>query len=117
MNVIARLLITTAGLALIPAVSCKEPGPNTDTVGIETPIAELEAEALALAHTAGCSRPDQLRTAPLGTQPCGGPRVYVTYCAATTDSVALFNKLAELKSSRGQVQYGRGFHHDVRVLR
>ena len=99
MNVIARLLIQTACLALIPAVSCKAPGPNTDTVGIESPIAELEAEALALAHTDGCNRPDQLRTAPLGTRPCGGPRVYITYCAATTDSVALFNKLAELKAA------------------
>ena len=99
MNVIARLLITTAGLALIPAVSCKEPGPNTDTVGMESPIAELEAQALALAHTDGCNRPDQLRTAAMGTRPCGGPRIYVTYCAATTDSVALFKKLAELKAA------------------
>jgi len=29
---------------------------------------------------------------------CGGPRLYLVYCAATTDTVALFRKLDELKA-------------------
>jgi len=58
-------------------------------------IARLEREARALAHADGCSA-GACRTAPVGSRPCGGPREYVVYCAATTDSAALFAKLAEL---------------------
>ncbi|HET7459941.1 MAG TPA: hypothetical protein VFJ82_01785 [Longimicrobium sp.] len=58
-------------------------------------IARLEREARALAHAGGCTA-DQCRTAPVGHRPCGGPRTYVVYCAAKTDSAALFAKLAEL---------------------
>jgi len=58
-------------------------------------IARLEREARALAHAGGCGA-GQCRTAPVGSRPCGGPRTYLVYCAATTDSAALFAKLAEL---------------------
>jgi hypothetical protein len=58
-------------------------------------IARLEREARALAHAEGCSA-GTCRTAPVGSRPCGGPRTYLVYCAATTDSAALFAKLAEL---------------------
>ena len=58
-------------------------------------IARLEREARALAHAEGCSA-GACRTAPVGSRPCGGPRTYLVYCAAATDSAALFAKLAEL---------------------
>ena len=58
-------------------------------------IARLEREARALAHAEGCSA-GACRTAPVGSRPCGGPRTYLVYCAASTDSAALFAKLAEL---------------------
>lgn len=58
-------------------------------------IARLEREARALAHAEGCGA-GRCRTAPVGSRPCGGPRTYLVYCAATTDSAALFAKLAEL---------------------
>lgn len=58
-------------------------------------IARLEREARALAHADGCTA-DECRTAPVGVRPCGGPRAYLVYCAARTDSAALFAKLAEL---------------------
>jgi hypothetical protein len=58
-------------------------------------IARLEREARALAHAEGCTA-GACRTAPVGSRPCGGPRTYLVYCAATTDSAALFAKLAEL---------------------
>jgi len=56
-------------------------------------IARLEREARALAHAEGCTA-GACRTAPVGSRPCGGPRTYLVYCAATTDSAALFAKLA-----------------------
>jgi len=67
-------------------------------------IARLEREARALAHADGCTA-DQCRTAPVGHRPCGGPRTYVVYCAATTDSAALFAKLAEL--ARAEDEYNQ----------
>ena len=62
-------------------------------------LAQLEREARALAKTDGCATSAQCRTAPVGWRGCGGPRAYVAYCAATTDSVALFRKLDELKEA------------------
>jgi hypothetical protein len=67
-------------------------------------LARLEREAYALVHTEGCTA-GQCRTAPVGSRPCGGPRAYVAYCAATTDSAALFAKLAEL--ARAEEDYNR----------
>jgi len=62
-------------------------------------ILELEAEAKALVKTTGCSSGDQCRTAPVGSRACGGPRYYLVYCSRTTDSAALFRKLAEVESA------------------
>ncbi|HET6228501.1 MAG TPA: hypothetical protein VFE05_00400 [Longimicrobiaceae bacterium] len=59
----------------------------------------LEAEARALAHTDGCEGADQCRAAPAGLRACGGPRTYVVYCAARTDTVALFRVLGRLRAA------------------
>jgi hypothetical protein len=64
-----------------------------------TRVARLEREARALARTTGCGSASACRIAPLGWRACGGPRDYVAYCAASTDSVALFRKLDELKQA------------------
>jgi hypothetical protein len=56
-------------------------------------IVALENKAKALVRTDGCSSADQCRAAPVGSRACGGPRYYLVYCAKTTDSTALFNKL------------------------
>ena len=62
-------------------------------------LVKLEQEARALAKTEGCASVGSCRTAPVGWRGCGGPRTYLTYCAATTDTVALFRKLAELEQA------------------
>jgi len=59
-------------------------------------IQQLERDARRLANTDGCRDVSACRTAPLGVKACGGPRDYIAYCAATTDTVALFRKLQEL---------------------
>ncbi len=72
------------------------PGPGqsqsqqTDWAAIE----KIEAEAKALAITTGCTASRECRAAPVGSRACGGPRYYLTYCAKSTDSVALYQKLA-----------------------
>ena len=68
-------------------------------------LRRLEREAVALARAGGCASADQCRSAPVGNRPCGGPRYYVAYCPLTTDSAALFTKLAEL--SRAESEYNQ----------
>ncbi|MDB4947961.1 MAG: hypothetical protein JWM27_610 [Gemmatimonadetes bacterium] len=60
-------------------------------------IAKLEAEARALARATGCRQDAECAVAPVGSRACGGPRTYVPYCRATTDTAALNAKLAQLK--------------------
>jgi hypothetical protein len=62
-------------------------------------LAQLEREVRALVKSTGCSSAASCRTAPLGWRGCGGPRAYLVYCPATTDSVALFRKLEELRQA------------------
>jgi hypothetical protein len=63
----------------------------------DSTVARLEREARSLASTAGCRSAEDCRVAPLGARACGGPRSYIAYCRATTDSARLFRKLAELE--------------------
>ena len=57
----------------------------------------MEEQAKALVRANGCASDDQCRTAPVGSRGCGGPRYYLAYCARSTDSAALFRKLAEVE--------------------
>lgn len=90
---------------LLALLACSKPTPNdaatvqNDTTAARASIAKLEAEVKAIAHTDGCASVDQCRQAPVGNRACGGPRYYIPYCAATTDSAALFRKLDELKAA------------------
>lgn len=93
--------------APVPAESTTAAGSGSGAPANEsdtTRIARLEREARALARAEGCTAP-QCRTAPVGSRPCGGPREYIVYCATSTDSAALFAKLAEL--ARAEEDYNR----------
>jgi len=99
-------------LALVPlSVACATPAPRSgDSVGNvasraddTTRLATLEREARALARTTGCDAASSCRTAPVGWRGCGGPRSYVVYCPASTDTMALLRKLEELK--RAEMEY------------
>lgn len=99
-------------LALLLAAGCAQPpggdgglpgGPDQprgeEGVPDAARLAELEENARALANPSGCERSGECRTAPVGNRPCGGPREYVVYCPATTDSAALFRALEELAAA------------------
>jgi hypothetical protein len=58
-----------------------------------TQIVALEDQAKAVVRADGCSSATECRTAPVGSRACGGPRYYLVYCAKTTDSAALAQKL------------------------
>jgi hypothetical protein len=71
-------------------------------------VQRLEAEARALARTEGCGAAAACRVAPVGWRACGGPRDYLAYCATTTDTVALFAKLDELRRAEEEMNQESG---------
>ena len=117
----AWLLVAAANPALVACARRSDAGDSTRSVGsvlvpsrdtvklsatvqdtlveMQERLSRLENEARALAHTGGCDSVAQCRTAPVGWRSCGGPRDYLVYCAATTDTIALFRKLAELEAA------------------
>lgn len=101
MRIIVRSIVGLVGIASLTAASCAAPGagPASDTAAARAHLVQLEADAKALVKTDGCSATNECRTAPVGARACGGPRLYFVYCVATTDSVALFRKLDELKAA------------------
>jgi len=92
------LLLLTACAAPAPR-GADSPAARAAPVDDTTRLALLEREARALVKTGGCDAASSCRTAPVGWRGCGGPRTYVVYCAATTDTVALLRKLDELKQA------------------
>ncbi len=77
----------------------QQPGGSGDRNSDWAAILKIEEEAKALVKANGCTSDDQCRTAPVGSRGCGGPRYYLVYCARSTDSVALFRKLAEVEAA------------------
>lgn len=126
----AGLLIATASLALASCARHTDDRDSTRSVGsvivpsrdtgtlpatvqdtnveMQERLSRLEREARALAHTDGCDSLAQCRTAPVGWRSCGGPRTYLVYCAATTDTAALFRKLAELEAAEKEYNLKSG---------
>ena len=104
----------SVGAILLSAASCSAPQQSVggeiavDTVGARAVIAQLEVDARALGKTDGCATTAQCRSAPVGARPCGGPRTYLAYCAATTDSVALYKKLDDLKAAEMKLNASLG---------
>jgi len=88
------------------------PGSNTGIApgtkeGDWAAILRLEGQAKTIAKTNGCSASTECRAAPVGNRSCGGPRYYLPYCAKTTDSTALFAKLAEV--AKAENEYNRKY--------
>jgi hypothetical protein len=71
-------------------------------------IVRLEDEAKKIAHTEGCTSSADCRSAAVGSRGCGGPRYYIPWCARTTDSAALFDKLAEV--AKAEQAYNRKYN-------
>ena len=113
LRVQSRCVLTWLGMLTLTAASCspaKRPESNVDsspsTAGAaddRTGIDSLEQAARALARTSGCDSVSGCRTAPLGWRGCGGPRDYLAYCAASTDTTALFAALERLR--RAEMAY------------
>ena len=112
-TVVARAgaMITTLGIA------CASPAPRGgDSAQANRPAAaddtarvtRLEREARALVRETGCVSASSCRAAPVGSRACGGPREYVVYCAAATDTVALLRALEELGRAESRLNERSG---------
>ena len=114
MRVVRTFAITAGAVTALFGASCtgsRQPSSGaetTDTVGARAAMSRLEADARVLARTGGCNTSSQCRAAPVGVRACGGPRTYVAYCSATTDSVALFRKLDQLKTEETEFNQRAG---------
>jgi hypothetical protein len=105
MPIAARLVLRPPTLLVALLAACATPAPrSSDSAGARTAriddttnIARLERDARALVRTTGCDAASSCRTAPVGWRGCGGPRAYLVYCPASTDTVALMRTLEELK--------------------
>ena len=99
------VLLTLAGAACAAPASRTGDTARSGTARLDDTarLARLEREARALVSTTGCATATSCRTAPVGWRGCGGPRSYVVYCPASTDTVALLRKLEELK--RAETEY------------
>jgi len=103
-------------LLVLAAVACAAPASRAgDSAGSGAArlddtvrITRLEREARALVSTTGCESASSCRTAPLGSRGCGGPRSYVVYCPATTDTAALLRKLGELERAEREYNEREG---------
>jgi hypothetical protein len=91
--------------------------PSATFEGDTGALARLEREARALVRSNGCSSSDQCKLAPVGAKACGGPRYWLAYCAATTDSAALFRKLGELKAAEQAYNKTHGVVSDCSLAR
>jgi hypothetical protein len=100
----------SVGSVIVPSRdTARLPATVQDTnVELQERLSRLEREARALAHSDGCDSLAQCHTAPVGWRSCGGPRTYLVYCAATTDTVALFRKLAELEAAEKEYNLKSG---------
>lgn len=104
-GVAAALIACSQGTSGAPSDPGSGPGKFTitgDQKADRAQIVALENEAKALVDTTGCANSGECRTAPVGSRGCGGPRYYLVYCSKTTDSVALYTKLAAVSDAERQ---------------
>lgn len=96
----AALIAAVAAACSPPPASLDPPGGRGNNSAAQEAdwalILQLETQAKALAKTGGCTASSDCRSAAVGQKACGGPRYYLPWCAKSTDSAALYSKLAEI---------------------
>ena len=101
---------TKAPISANPPDTSASPGSNAGISGNQesdsAAILKLEEQAKSIVRTAGCST-SECKAAPVGSRACGGPRYYLPFCTKTTDSVALYGKLAEI--AKAEQAYNRKY--------
>jgi hypothetical protein len=101
-----RMRSCAAAMTALMVASCATPAQRSEDstrAGVTRPaadrahLAQLEERAHALAKSSGCDTAGACGVAPLGWRACGGPRDYLVYCRAATDTIELLRVLEELR--------------------
>jgi hypothetical protein len=119
------LLVGTLGFALVNAgfgsLSCAPKqaavSERPDTLASDTLTSDALRESIAQqVGTAACSSAAVCRTLPLGSKPCGGPRRYLVYSLAVTDSARLAADAARYNQAEAQRNREKGLVSDCSML-
>jgi hypothetical protein len=124
------LLVGSLGLAVVnagfgslscarrqPAVSERPDTLTSDTLTPETLTSDTLRESIARqVGTAACSSAAVCRSLPLGSKPCGGPRQYLVYSLAVTDSARLAADAARYTQAEAQRNRETGLVSDCSML-
>jgi hypothetical protein len=116
-------LVVTAGLGPLScarkqaAVSERPDTLTADTLRSDTLGSDTLRESIARqVGTAACSSPAVCRTLPLGSKPCGGPRQYLVYSLAVTDSARLAADAARYNQAEARRNREGGLVSDCSML-
>lgn len=82
-----RLAVTCIGAAWVASVGCRPQPPQPARA--RDNLDSLRRALTEAVGTASCTAKEQCRAMGVGSKPCGGPRSYLIYSMATTDSAAL----------------------------
>lgn len=120
---LGSLGLTIAGLATLgcarkqAAVSERPDTLTPDTLTPDTLSSDALRESIARqVGTAACSSSAVCRTLPLGSKPCGGPRRYLVYSMAVTDSARLAADAARYNQAEAQKNREEGLVSDCSML-
>jgi hypothetical protein len=115
--------VVTAGMGLLScarkqaAVGERPDTLTSDTLTSDTLTSDTLRESIARqVGTAACSSPAVCRTLPLGSKPCGGPRQYLVYSLAVTDSARLAADAARYGEAEAQRNREKGLVSDCSML-
>ena len=119
------LLVGSLGFAVMNAgfgsLSCARKqaavSERPDTLTSDTLTSDTLRESIVQqVGTAACSSAAVCRTLPLGSKPCGGPRQYLVYSLAVTDSARLAADAARYNQAEAQRNRETGLVSDCSML-
>ncbi len=90
--------------ALVAACQAQAPAHDLSAVATEAALLQRIASEIG---SAACGRPDDCRTLPIGSRPCGGPAAWRAWSASSSDGVRLqawAGELAELQRRRDEAE-------------
>jgi hypothetical protein len=96
----------------MPAAPARREEARTDT----SAMGRLRAEIRATIGEPTCSAATECRALPFGAKPCGGPRAYVIFSRAHTDSTRLARALAQYTALDARRNEAGGMVSDCAVV-
>ena len=114
---LAKAMIPMAECIVIAAVACGPGQRNAANVEPETqPLDSLRAAVLQLVGEPMATSIGQCRLIAFGAKPCGGPRAYLVYSIAVTDSIDLARVVEAYTSEDARLNRELGLASDCGLV-